>query len=39
MDGFELNANIKLKELVNFRNSDGFVFDEDIKRVFEKYMI
>lgn len=38
MDAFELNANIKLKELVERKNNDGFVSDEDIKKVFEKYL-
>lgn len=37
-DAFELTANAKLKELVEYKNSDGFVSDEDIKKVFEKYM-
>lgn len=39
MHGFELNDNVKLKELAELKNSDGFVSDEDIKRVFEKYIL
>lgn len=38
MDGFELNANVKLKELVLLKNKDKFVTDEDIQKVFEKHM-
>jgi len=38
-DGFQLNENVKLKEISKLKNSDGFVSDEDIKRVFEKYML
>ena len=38
LDGFHLNADIRLKELIELKKSDGFVSDEDIRKVFEKYM-
>lgn len=39
MDSYELRDEIKLKELAELKDSDGFVSDEDIKRVFKKYIL
>ena len=39
MDAFKLNDNIRLKELEYLKNSDGFVSEEDIKKVFGKYTL
>ncbi len=39
MDAFEINDDLILKRLKEYKNQDGFISDEDILKVFEKFHV